>query len=120
MSAFLRRLLCAIGVVVSIAAAAHARELAGRVIDADSGAAIADAIVTADGHAVRTDAGGRFDIEVTGASLGGPRRGLRTPQYRCRGRRGDANTAQALCGKSALSVVLWHRQRDARATPRSI
>jgi len=70
MNTFLLRFLCAIGLVVSIAATAHTRELAGRVIDADSGAAIADAVVTADGHAVRTDAGGRFDIEVTGSRLG--------------------------------------------------
>jgi len=54
----------------------EARELAGRVVDAESGAAIAEAIITADGYAVKAEADGRFAIE-----LSDPKIGIRAPGY---------------------------------------
>jgi hypothetical protein len=66
----------------------EARELAGRVIDADNGSGIAEATVTADGHAVRTEPDGHFTIQLSGSSVG-----IRAPGYERR--MIDAETAAA-------------------------
>jgi hypothetical protein len=55
---------------------AEAREVAGRVVDAESGIGIADAAITADGHTVKADADGRFAIRLSDPAVG-----IRAPGY---------------------------------------
>lgn len=79
MMAVLYRLFGACIAMFFVATLANANEIGGRVIDGDTGIAIADAAVTADSHAVRTDADGRFQIQSSGAALG-----VRAPGYQRR------------------------------------
>jgi len=89
MTSLLHRTLGVLALSLLLAAAGHAGEVSIRVIDADSGAAIADATVTADGHTTRTDADGRVAIGLeTGAAIG-----VRAPGYERRTVSAEAATA---------------------------
>jgi hypothetical protein len=57
------RVLAVLIVLLSAVGACATRDMSGRVVDAQTGAGIADAVVTVDGRAVSTDATGRFRVE---------------------------------------------------------
>lgn len=76
MIANLSRILAILVALASMNAAA-AHDVAGRVIDAETGAGIADATVTAGQRVVATDATGRFLIDTDSGTIG-----LRAPGYR--------------------------------------
>ena len=76
MSTIYPRILAVLAALSIFAGIAQAREFAGRVVDADTGVGIGDATVTADGHASRTQADGRFLLSMSGATLG-----VRAPGY---------------------------------------
>lgn len=71
------RLIACLVALLGAVTAASARDLAGRVIDARTGAGIGDAIVTIDGHPTKTDASGGFHIAGTADVLR-----VRAPGYR--------------------------------------
>lgn len=79
MTAILFRALTLLVALTWMVGTAAARDVAGRVVDAETGAGIADATVTAGKLVVSTDATGRFHIDADGGTIG-----LRAPGYRRR------------------------------------
>lgn len=63
------RTLALVLMFVATAQTGEARDLSGRVVDAQSGVAIADASVTVDRSIVFTDLGGRFRIDASGDTI---------------------------------------------------
>jgi hypothetical protein len=70
------RILAAFTVLLVADATGSARDLSGRVVDAQTGTGIADASVTVDDRAVSTDAAGRFRVDGVGNVLR-----MRAPGY---------------------------------------
>jgi hypothetical protein len=73
----LRRALAALIILLGGAETGSARDLSGRIVDAQTGAAVADATVTVDGRAVAADASGRFHVDRVGEKIQ-----VRAPGYR--------------------------------------
>jgi hypothetical protein len=91
MMPIIHRLLAALAIIFLLVAGGQARELAGRVVDADRGTAIADAIVTANGRTVSTEADGQFAIELAGSAIG-----VRAAGYERRSVGADAAVAKPI------------------------
>ena len=63
------RLLVTLVALLVSATAALAHDLSGRVVDVQTGVAIAGAIVTADGRAISTDGAGKFHVDIVGGAV---------------------------------------------------